>query len=133
MSKKSIEKQIKHPYIKVGKISKSVAKEAKIKHGDIYISKNYLRHIEINHHEELLKLGIASLTFVKAIIGNFNQIRKGTGNSYLLVIHEERISKVAAIELNLSLDEFWEVKTAAPRGTAALSRKELVWERERTP
>jgi hypothetical protein len=127
-----LKNKISDNYIKLGYLNKSIANKLGISSKGIYISKNYLRHVEINHKKELSQLGISAIGFISYVVDNFNHIYKGTKNSYLLVVYDEKISKVAAIELNLSLDTFWEVKTAEPRGTATLKKKPLLWKKERT-
>ena len=69
----------------------------------LYISQNHLRHISTKHGIELEKIGLSSMGLVKFIFDNFNQIRKGSGESYLLVVYDDKLSNVAAIQLNYSL------------------------------
>lgn len=119
---------INKPYIRVGRVNCTIARKAHIKAADIYISSNYLTHITNKHGNELAGLGFDALTFVKAVCQNFNQIRKGSGDSYLLVVYNEEMSQVAAIRLNYALKKgFWEIKTAEPRNGAAVRRKTLIW------
>ena len=80
------------------------------------------------------KLGLSALDFVKLICANFNEIRKGTGNSYLLVILNKKLAFVAAIDLNYSIKKgFWEAKTAEPRRVTAVLKKALIWEGAKHP
>lgn len=116
-------------YTLVGRIKATIAKKAHIKAGYIYISNNHVRHIANVHKKELAQIGIDALSFVRVICGNFNQIRKGSGSSFLLVVYDEKLSRVAAIDLNFSLKkQYWEVKTAEPRRKSAVIRSALVWE-----
>lgn len=128
---KSIRKQpgIRDPYIKVGRICATLAREAHIRAADIYISRNYLTHVANKHRVELSQIGLDALTFVKAVCRDFNQIRQGSRTSLLLVVYGGEMSHVAAIDLNYSVkDNFWEIKTASPRNSEAVKRKPLVWE-----
>ncbi len=75
-----------------------------------------------------MQLGIEALAYVRIIVSNFNQIRKGTGNSLLLIMCSDEMSHIAAIEMNYSTkDGFWEVKTAQPRLKTKVEKKELLW------
>ena len=47
---------MQHPYIKVGRLKMNVAKAAHLKSADIYISENYIKHIENKYHVELSKI-----------------------------------------------------------------------------
>lgn len=125
-----MEKQeINHPYIKVGRISMTVAKNAGIRCADIYISKNQITHIWNKHSKELEAIGFSSVDFVSSICKNFNQIRIGSGTSLLLVIYNEKLPYVAAIDINYSLKkEFWEIKTAEPRRVSKVDKRPLIWE-----
>ena len=122
--------EIHDPYIKVGRISVPIARKAHIKAADIYVSKNQLKHIWNIHGNELSTIGIDAITLVKSVCCNFNQIRKGSGSSILLVIYDDRLPKVVAIDLNYSLkNEFWEVKTAEPRRCSTVLKLALIWGR----
>lgn len=115
---------------KVGRLSYSIAKEIGKKCADIYISKSYLRHIEIHHGSQLSSLGFTALTYVRTIARGFNQIRKGSDDSLLLVVFtsEDKNADVAAISLVYDNDgDFWQVKTAQPRSWRAVSKKEKLW------
>lgn len=118
-----------HPYIKVGLISRQRGKEAKIEAASIYVTENYLKHIETKHSTELQKLNMTAFEFVKLVCNNYNQIREGSGSSILLVVYNEALPLVAAIDINYVLEEhFWEVKTAEPRRCSAVIKKALIWE-----
>lgn len=65
----------------------TIAKAIKRKCADIYITDNYLKHISNYHRIELESLRINALDYAKLIATNFTQIRKGSGDSLLLVIY----------------------------------------------
>lgn len=116
--------------IKVGRLKMSIAKAIKTKCADIYISENYIRHISQTHKKELNSLGFGALEYVNLIANKYNQIRKGTGNSLLLVVYtKDVIHHVAAISLNYdSKKGIWEVKTAQPRRTKEIEKKKILWQ-----
>lgn len=121
-------KHIAHPYKKVGRLNWTVSKEAHVKAADIYISENQITHIKNVHGKQLNSLGIDAITFVEMVCGSFNQIRKGSKESLLLVIYDNKLSSVIAISLNYSIEkEFWEVKTAEPRRRKTVEKSALVW------
>ena len=125
-----MEPKIHHPYIKVGRIKSTVAQDAHIKCADIYISKNQIKHISARHHIELQQLGMTVEQYIGYIIDNYNQIRKGAGESILLVVYDDGNSKhdSAAMALNYSIEkEFWEIKTAQPRKTDDILKREKIW------
>ena len=120
--------KINKPYIKVGRLKATIAREAHLKCADIYVSENYLKHIQLQHGEELEALGIAPIDFVKLICNNFNEIRQGSGDSVLLIINNSNLTYVAGIALNYSLEkDFWEIKTAEPRRLRTIKNKALIW------
>lgn len=126
---------IRDPYIRVGTISRQVAKIAGIKSADIYISRNQIAHVERRHSTEYKQAGLDLLTYVRAICRDYNQIRE-TGKAadrvkeaVLLVVKKERLHDVAVIELNYSQEHhFWEIKTAEPRRNSAVIKLALKWE-----
>lgn len=119
---------IPNGFVKVGRITMTIARAAHIKAADIYVSQNQLRHIERRHGKEIGSCGLSALGFVENVCKKFNQIRIGSGSSLLLVVYMDRLSRVAAITLNYSLkDGFWEIKTAEPRESSAVMKKTLIW------
>lgn len=120
---------LRHPYIRVGRLKMNIAKAAHLKSADIYVSENYLKHIEKKHSTELKTLGIDPYSYVKLIVDNFNQIRRGSDDSVLLVIfREENYHDVAAIKLTyIETKGFWEVKTAQPRNSKDVIKRKLLW------
>jgi len=116
------------PYHKIGRLNKTVADKIKVKAADIYITDNQIKHIQDVHRVELGQLGISAIDFVKIVVRSFNQVRKGSNNSLLLIIFNENYHKTAAVSLNFALKkEFWEVKTAQPRRTTEINKKVLLW------
>ena len=123
MKNKSVEKEIK-----VGRLKLTIARKINKKCADIYLTPNYLKHIERRHKTELEKVGFSAVDFVKAVVKNYNQIRKGSGDSILLVIFNGDLNYTAGIDLCLSGDR-WEVKTAEPRKTEDIIKRKLLWEK----
>jgi hypothetical protein len=122
--------QINKPYTKIGRLKSTIAKEAHIKCADIYISDNQIKHIKARHKTELEQLGITAELYIKMVVENFNEIRKGSGDSILLVVYQDTESKhhTAAVSLNYSIKEgFWEIKTAQPRKTEDILKREKIW------
>ena len=115
--------------IKVGRINWSVAKAAHIKCADIVITKNYLQHINNTHSKELEQLGMDAFGYVQFIATNYNTIRKGSGDSILLVVDTNvEISHIAATTLIYNeKKEYWQIKTAQPRATEAVRKKKKLW------
>ena len=123
MKKKTVEKEIK-----VGRLKMTIARKINKKCADIYLTPNYLKHIERRHKTELEKVGFSAVDFVKAVVKSYNQIRKGSGDSILLVIFNGDLNYTAGIDLCLSGDH-WEVKTAEPRKTEDIIKRKLLWEK----
>ena len=119
---------LRHPYIRVGRLKMNIAKAAHLKSADIYVSENYIKHIENKHHVELTKIGFTAFDFVTHICDKYNQIREGSDDSYLLVLYNEKLPYVASISLNYSLKNgFWEIKTAEPRRCSTIQKRALIW------
>lgn len=114
--------------IKVGRLKLTVARKINRKCADIYLTPNYLKHIERRHKTELEKVGLSAIDFVKAVVKGYNQIRAGSGDSILLVIFNGDLNYTAGIDLCLSGD-YWEVKTAEPRKTKDIVKRKLLWEK----
>ena len=77
---------------------------------------------------ELEKLGLSAIDFVLAVVKNYNQIRKGSGESILLVIFNGELNNTAGIDLCLS-GSHWLVKTAEPRKTEDIIKRKLLWKK----
>lgn len=114
--------------IKVGSLKLTIARKINRKCADIYLTPNYLKHIERRHKIELEQVGLSALDFVKAVVKGYNQIRKGSGQSILLVIFNGELNQTAGIDLSLSGDH-WVVKTAEPRKTEDILKRKLLWEK----
>ena len=63
-------------YIKVGRISMSIARQAHVKCADIMIDNRHIEHINKKHRVELDTLGISAIEFVKLIVSTFGEIRQ---------------------------------------------------------
>lgn len=121
-------------YTKVGKINIKIAKSAKIKSANVYITPNNFKHIQNEHGLQIEHVGFSVYDYIEIVLKKFNQIRRGTGDSYLLIVFDEKTSHAAAIQLNLSTeDNFWEVKTAMPMRTSGVIKKPLVWQKNAPP
>jgi len=114
--------------IKVGRLKLTIARKIKRKCADIYLTSNYLKHIERRHKTELEKLGLTAVDFVITVVKNYNQIREGSNDSILLVIFNGELNYTAGIDLCLS-GEHWEVKTAEPRKTIDIVKRKLLWKK----
>ncbi|MBQ2188541.1 MAG: hypothetical protein II401_08310 [Bacteroidales bacterium] len=114
--------------IKVGRLKLTIAKQIKRKCADIYLTPNYLKHIERRHKIELEKVGLSAVDFVSAVVNGYNQIREGSGDSILLVIFNSDLNYTAGIDMCLS-GEYWEVKTAEPRKTEDIIKRKLLWKK----
>ena len=107
---------------KIGRLRFTIARKINRKCADIYLTPNYLKHIERRHKTELAKLGLSAFDFVITIVKGFNQIREGSGDSILLVIFNGDLNYTAGIDLCLSGDH-WKVKTAEPRKTEDIEKE----------
>lgn len=124
----------KDDFVKIGVVSKSVAKEARIDPGNIVVSRSAIAHISQRHLQEINAIGITPADYVAFIAKYYNRIYLGSGGSYLLVVHNRSkdMAHVAAIRINYSLKKgFWEVVTAQPRLKVRLKPKDLKWEKQR--
>lgn len=119
-------------YKRVGRIKMTVAHKAKIKAGDIVVHPNYIRHIELAHAEELESLGISAVDYISIIANNFTQIRKGSGDSILLVVKNNHKNDVLALQLTPLIDdkgkELWEIHTSQPRNKFSQNQT-VLWEK----
>lgn len=124
--------------IVIGKITKQIEKEThgRLQSGDICIDNYHLEtHIPLRHQKELDQLGIGPLDYVKYIVANYTEIRKGQGKSYLLIAAHwsENLKNIAAITLEYigqnNDNHFWEVRTAQPRSRDRMEKRELIWKK----
>ena len=126
------EKDLLFGYIKLGRLKKPIADKIGRKPADIYIEYNYLRHIENGKGEYLISIGHNALSYVKKVVDNFMEIRKGKGNALLLVayIKENNYVNVAVIELSLVLkSSIYLVKTAMPRRRGMANEEVVLWKK----
>lgn len=124
-------KNVKNEYIEVGRIPANIAKAIRLKPAKIYVSTHHIQHIANKHGVELQMLGISAMDYIKYVCAAFNQIRKGSGDSIILIVYNEHINHTACIDMNFSLSikhGFWEIKTAEPRRYSTVKRKALLWE-----
>lgn len=70
--------------IKVGRLKMTIARQINRKCADIYLTSNYLKHIERRHKTELEKLGLSAIDFVIAVVKGYNQIAKAQEIQYYL-------------------------------------------------
>ncbi|MBQ9434911.1 MAG: hypothetical protein IJU33_02155 [Bacteroidales bacterium] len=113
---------------KLGRLKLSVARAINVKCANICISDSYIVHIANTHKKELEQVGMSAIDYAQFVVDNYNQIRKGSGDSILLVVYNKELSHTAAIALNYSLkSEFWEVKTAEPRRQSEIVKRKLLW------
>lgn len=122
-------------YIKVGRITLSIAKQAHVKCADIMIDNRHVEHINKKHRVELDTLGISAIDFVKMIAANYGEIRQAPEDALDLVLtNSEGKNYVAVVTLNYNYKKkFWEIRTALPVRTAVVNSRKLLWKRERTP
>lgn len=116
-------------YYKVGRIRmNSWANEILFAY-DVIVYESELVHIGKKHNKELQKIGLTPFDFTKFICANFNELRKGNGDSVLLVVRRPSTSNVAAIEVFEDTErgkKVYKIKTAAPFGTKQLCLKKLL-------
>lgn len=125
-------KQSKIPkdYIKVGRISMTIAREAHIKVADIVVTPNYLTHVKNEHNSQLEPLGLSAFDYIKIVVTQFTEIREAERNAVLLVKqNQDRPKDTVVIELTMNSKlHLWEVRTAEPR--SKVSGKKLLWRKE---
>lgn len=124
--------QLDKPFYCIGTISKEIATAAHIEQAAIFITRDVLVHINDRHHAELNKMGTNPTDFINYILHNYTEIRRGSGESLLLVV-PERPAKAAAIGLEIRLNGlygFWLVKSAFPIYDKRLSKYEIVYKKK---
>ena len=125
-------KQTKLPqgFIKVGRISMTIAREAHIKAADIVTTENYLIHIGNKHKSQLQPLGLNAFDYIKIVLTQFTEIREAKRNAVLMVKQNPGQSNdTVVIELTLNSKlHLWEVRTAQPRSD--VSKNKLLWRKE---
>jgi hypothetical protein len=122
-------KQTKLPqgFIKVGRISMTIAREAHIKAADIVTTENYLIHIGNKHKSQLQPLGLNAFDYIKIVLAQFTEIREAERNAVLMVKQNPgRSNDTVVIELTLNYKlHLWEARTAQPRSD--VSKNKLLW------
>ena len=126
---------LKSGYIKVGRITLSIAKQAHVKCADIMIDNRHVEHINKKHRIELETLGISAIDFVRMIAKTFMEIRQAPDDALdLVATNSEGKKYVAVVTLNYNYKKkFWEIRTALPVRSAVVNSRKLLWKRERTP
>lgn len=126
---------LKSGFIKVGRITLSIAKQAHVKCADIMIDNRHVEHINKKHRIELETLGISAIDFVRMIAKTFMEIRQAPDDALdLVATNSEGKKYVAVVTLNYNYKKkFWEIRTALPIRSAVVNSRKLLWERERTP
>lgn len=121
-------------FIKVGRISMPIAKQAHVKCADIMIDNRHIEHINKKPKMELDTLGISAMDFVKLIVTTFGKIRQAPNDALdLVTTNTEGKKYVAVVTLNYTYKKkFWEIRTALPVRTAVVKSRKLLWKRERT-
>lgn len=113
----------------VGRIKFNSWATPTLKARDIIINEKELIHIEKRHSTEINSAGMNAFDFVVFIANNFNEIRKGSGESILLVVKRNNISNMAAIELVNIVEngkECYKIKTASMINNEKLKLKKLL-------
>ena len=116
-------------YIKVGRVRMNSWAAQCLAVRDIIVYETELVHITNRHGKELESIGMTAFDFVKFIVDNYNEIYKGTGNSFLLAVRREHISDVAAIELHRECvrgKELYKINTATPIKEKQLCLKKML-------
>ena len=126
---------LKSGYIKVGRITLSIAKQAHVKCADIMIDNRHIEHINKKHRIELETLGVSAIDFVGMIAKTFMEIRQAPNDALdLVATNSEGKKYVAVVTLNYNYKKkFWEIRTALPIRSAVVNSRKLLWKRERTP
>lgn len=117
-------------FIKVGRITMTIAQKAHIKAADIVIDQNHLLHIEKQHKTQLEPLGLNAFDYIKIVLSQFTEIREAPRNSVLMVKQNEgRPKDTVIIEMTMNSKlHLWEVRTAQPRSDVRNNR--LLWRKE---
>jgi len=124
--------KLNKPFYCIGHIGKQTAAAANITSAGIFVTNEVMAHIDARHHRELAALGKTPEELVAYVLANYKEIRRGSGDSYLLVV-PVRPAKVAAIGLEIRLSGlygFWLVKSAFPLHDKRLSRYPLVYKKK---
>lgn len=130
----------------LGKIPKRIERETAgtIKAADICMyDENLYTHIN-KGHSDMTELDTDMITYVNYVIKNFFEIRRGTGESFMLIakpqfVHRktgnaQKSMNIAYIELQKNqittagtTYTYWEVKSGHPRRKKNLKKNEVIW------
>lgn len=122
-------------YIKVGRVSMNSWVSRRLAVADILISERELVHITNKHRQEMQQLGLDALLYVKTIIENSNEIRRGnTNDTYLFIVktlpfNNETVMHCAVVEMSVRIEnkkKVYKIKTAYPAMMGRLSKNELI-------
>lgn len=114
----------------LGYIPDSLADEAGIMGGSIFLDQGALNHIANEHKKEFAQMKISAIDFVTNVAEKYTEIRQGSDNSLLLILRM-RPNRVLAIRLHCYPKlHFYEVSTAFPMGSGALTKSELIYTRK---
>lgn len=111
----------------VGSISKTIARQIGRKSGKVVVDKSTIDHIVKRHSVEFAQLGLSAIAFVRYVLQNFNEIRKGRTNELFLVVRNG-LSKAAIIRMNLASGAY-KVETATVMRESFINKKELIWKK----
>ena len=112
-------------YVLLGRITQTVASKIKSPAGYIYADRSN-KHLN-KHKGETNEYG---LSFAKHVIQNYNQIRQGTDDSFLLVIYDEKLSQVVAVKIAPLNNKFcYVVKSVLIMRKKSLTGRSILWEK----
>lgn len=123
------------PYYLIGEITPKMAIAGHLPAGPIFITPALYDHIR-DDHPELVAQGVDIPAMVHDIMENFTEIRKGRGNSFILVRRGLGKPHVAAIGLVLHRDshfDFWIGKTAWITSEKRVQKKPLATKTKSLP
>ena len=118
----------------LGRIDEDVAEAAGIAAGEIRANVGAVRHAEETHGAQILDAGYPDAqTFILNSLAEFNEIRKGSGDSLLLIRHGDgKEHPTVAVEL-INEDGVYRVKTAWIAREKYVEKKELLATRSASP
>jgi hypothetical protein len=117
--------------LKIGRISRTVAKQSGLQCADIYLSEDYLKHISGKHIREIEKVGLTPEDFIRCIAKEYNRIVKGSDDSIMLVVYRKNkgLHYAAALRLiYVNSSNLWKVTTAGVRRTTDIEKRKVFWE-----
>lgn len=112
-------------YMIVGRITQPIAKAISKPAGYIYVNRSN-QHLK-KHEKQTKENGI---DLVKYVAAHYNQIRQGSKGSLLLLVYDEDLSKVIAIQLYMQGNRnFYIAKTALVMSKSKLTGKSILWKK----